>query len=338
MDTVKLESIARALVKKGKGILAADESSGTIKKRFDAISVSSTEENRFFYRHLLLTTNGIEDFISGVILFDETIRQSDKTGLPLPELLNKKGILPGIKVDNGAKDMPGFPEEKYTEGLDDLRPRLVEYRKLGAQFAKWRSVITIGENIPSIQCIKTNAHGLALYAAQCQDIGLVPIVEPEVLMDGNHSIKQCEEATAETLKSVFYELKNHKVHLEGILLKPNMILPGKTCPEQATTQDVAMATLRCFQRNVPGSVPGIVFLSGGQTPQQATQNLNTMNVLSNAPWQLSFSYGRALQESTLKTWSGNNSNAEKAQQEFYHRAKCTGAARNGQYNENMEIK
>ena len=279
MDTVKLESIARALVKKGKGILAADESSGTIKKRFDTISVSSTEETRSFYRHLLFTTNGIEDFISGVILFDETIRQSDKTGLPLPEILNKKGILPGIKVDKGAKDMPGFPEEKYTEGLDDLRPRLVEYQKLGAHFAKWRSVITIGGNIPSIQCIKTNAHGLALYAAHCQDVGLVPIVEPEVLMDGTHTIKQCEEATAETLQSVFYELKNNKVHLEGILLKPNMILPGKTCSEQATTQDIAMATLRCFQRNVPVSVPGIVFLSGGQTPQQATQNLNTINVI-----------------------------------------------------------
>jgi len=338
MDTVKLESIAQALVKKGKGILAADESSGTIKKRFDTISASSTEENRFFYRHLLFTTNGIEDFISGVILFDETIRQSDKTGLPLPEILNKKGILPGIKVDKGAKDMPGFPEEKYTEGLDDLRPRLVEYQKLGAHFAKWRSVITIGGNIPSIQCIKTNAHGLALYAAHCQDVGLVPIVEPEVLMDGTHTIKQCEEATAETLQSVFYELKNNKVHLEGILLKPNMILPGKTCPEQATTRDVAIATLRCFQRNVPVSVPGIVFLSGGQTPQQATQNLNTINVLTNAPWQLSFSYGRALQESTLKTWSGNDANAEKAQQEFYHRAKCTSAARDGQYNKNMEIK
>ena len=205
MDTVKLESIAQALVKKGKGILAADESSGTIKKRFDTISVNSTEQNRFFYRHLLFTTDGIEDFISGVILFDETIRQSDKTSLPLPEILNKKGILPGIKVDKGAKDMPGFPEEKYTEGLDDLRPRLVEYQKLGAHFAKWRSVITIGETIPSIQCIKANAHGLALYAAYCQDVGLVPIVEPEILMEGTHTIKQCEEATAQTLKSVFYE-------------------------------------------------------------------------------------------------------------------------------------
>ena len=337
MDTVKLESIACALVKKGKGILAADESSGTIKKRFDTISVSSTEENRLFYRHLLFTTNRIENFISGVILFDETIRQSDQTGRPLSEILNKKGILPGIKVDKGAKDMPGFPGEKHTEGLDDLRTRLVEYQKLGAHFAKWRSVITIGENNPSTQCIKTNAHSLALYAAHCQDVGLVPIVEPEVLMDGSHTIRQCEEATAETLKSVFYELKEHKVHLEGILLKPNMILSGKTCSEQATTQEIALATIRCFQNNVPDSVPGIVFLSGGQTPQQATQNLNTMNTLGEFPWQLSFSYGRALQESTLKAWSGNDSNAAKAQEKFYHRAKCTGAARDGQYNKNMEI-
>lgn len=336
MDTAKLESVAHALVRKGKGILAADESSGTIKKRFDSIHLKSTEQNRLFYRRMLFTTRGIEDFISGVILFDETIRQTGPDGIPLCEILARKGVLPGIKVDKGAKDMAGFPGEKITEGLDGLRERLAEYRDLGARFAKWRSVITIGEDIPSRQCIDGNARGLAAYAALCQESGLVPIVEPEVLMDGAHTIGRCQEVTADTLMSVFYELHRHRVHLEGILLKPNMVISGKKCPVQAGASEVAAATIGCFRRCVPAAVPGIVFLSGGQTPLQATENLQAMNALGPSPWQLSFSYGRALQETTLKAWKGQPENSDKAQATFFHRSKCTGAARDGQYEPLME--
>lgn len=336
MDTAKLESIARTLVNKGKGILAADESSGTIKKRFDSIRVESTEKNRLFYRHMLFTTKGISDFISGVILFDETIHQTNHDGVPLHELLIRQGILPGIKVDKGAKEMAGFPGEKITEGLDGLRDRLLNYRDLGARFAKWRSVITIAGDIPTSQCINSNARGLAIYAALCQEVGLVPIVEPEVLMDGTHDLERCEQITAETLVSVFSELHHHRVHLEGILLKPNMVVSGKTCAKQAPTSEVAQATIRCFKRVIPSSVPGIVFLSGGQTPKQATENLNAINAIGTSPWQLSFSYGRALQEAPLKTWGGQESNFTKAQEIFYHRSKCTAAARDGHYRPVME--
>lgn len=336
MDTAKLESVARALVRKGKGILAADESSGTIKKRFDSIQVKSTEPNRLFYRRMLFTTPGMEDFISGVILFDETLRQVGPDGVPLCQILAGKGVHPGIKVDKGAKALAGFPGEKITEGLDGLRERLAEYRDLGARFAKWRSVITIGEGIPSRSCIDGNARGLAGYAALCQEAGLVPIVEPEVLMDGAHTIERCEEVTADTLTTVFFELHRHRVHLEGILLKPNMVISGKGCPVQAGATEVAEATLRCFRRSVPAAVPGIVFLSGGQTPLQATENLQAMNALGPSPWQLSFSYGRALQETTLKAWNGRAENAGQAQATFHHRSKCTGAARDGQYNPVME--
>lgn len=336
MDTAKLESIARTLVNKGKGILAADESSGTIKKRFDSIRVESTEKNRLFYRHMLFTTEGIRNFISGVILFDETIHQTNQDGVPLHELLTRQGILPGIKVDKGAKEMAGFPGEKITEGLDGLRDRLLNYRDLGARFAKWRSVITINGDIPTSQCINSNARGLAIYAALCQEVGLVPIVEPEVLMDGPHDLERCEQVTADTLVSVFSELHHHRVHLEGILLKPNMVISGKTCAKQAHTSEVAQATIRCFRRVIPSSVPGIVFLSGGQTPKQAAENLNAINAIGRAPWQLSFSYGRALQEAPLKTWGGEENNFTKAQEIFYHRSKCTAAARDGHYQPAME--
>lgn len=336
MNIDELKSVAKALVSKGKGILAADESSGTIKKRFDSINVESKEENRRSYRELLFTTNGAEEFISGVILFDETIRQKNESGIPLSQVLSQQGIIPGIKVDKGAKDLAGFSEEKVTEGLDGLRERLAEYRDLGAKFAKWRAVIAIGQGIPTQFCMDANAHALARYAALCQEAGLVPIVEPEVLMDGNHTIESCEEVTTTTLKSVFSELKNHRVALEGILLKPNMVLSGKDCPEQAPVTEVAEATIRCFRQVIPEGLPGIVFLSGGQSPQEATEHLNAMNALGNQPWELSFSYGRALQEPVLKAWLGQAANVAKAQETFYHRAKCNGAARHGNYSPDME--
>lgn len=336
MTTYKLSSIAQSLVHAGKGILAADESSPTIKKRFDSIKVPSTEENRRSYREILFTTPGIEEFISGVILFDETIRQNASDGTPLPKVLSNKGIIPGIKVDKGAKAFAGFPGEKVTEGLDGLRDRLVEYRELGAQFAKWRAVITIGDGIPSRACIDANAHALARYAALCQEAELVPIVEPEVLMDGNHDIERCEEVTTLTLKRVFAELYEHRVILEGMLLKPNMVISGKGCPQQASVDEVAEATLRCMRRSVPAAVPGLVFLSGGQSPEQATKNLNRMNA-TGQPWELSFSYGRALQQPALAAWQGKSSNAPLVQKALYHRAKCNGAARYGNYTTEMEV-
>lgn len=336
MSNQHLESIARALVQKGKGILAADESSGTIKKRFESIRTESTEESRRSYRELLFSTHGIEEFISGVILFDETVRQTAISGDPFPRVLSGKGIIPGIKVDTGAKGLPGFPGEKVTEGLDGLRERLAGYRELGARFAKWRAVITIGKGIPTRFCIDANAHALARYAALCQEAGLVPIVEPEVLMDGDHEIGRCEEVTEATLSTVFSHLLEHRVKLEGILLKPNMVLSGKSCPVQAGVQEVSEATVRCFRRVVPAAVPGIVFLSGGQTPEQATENLNAMNAMGSHPWELSFSYGRALQEPALKAWQGKATNVVDAQQAFYHRARCNGAARYGNYSRSME--
>jgi len=331
-----LNSIARAMVAPGKGILAADESSGTIKKRFDSIGVSSTEENRRGYRDMLFTTEGAEGFISGVILYDETLRQSSADGTPFPEVLDKKGIIPGIKVDTGAKDLAGAPGEQVTEGLDGLRERFAEYHGLGARFSKWRAVITIGDGIPSDYCISVNAHALGRYAALSQEAGIVPIVEPEVLMDGDHTIERCYEVTSRTLKRVFEELYDQRVGLEGMLLKPNMVLSGKECPQQASVKEVAEATVRLFREVVPAAVPGIVFLSGGQSDEVATAHLNAMNQIGPHPWELSFSYGRALQAPALKAWGGKAETIEAGKKAFYHRAKLNGAARYGKYSEAME--
>jgi len=336
MDVQELEGTAAAIVAEGKGILAADESDSTIKKRFDSIGVESTEENRRAYRDLLFTTEGVEEYISGVILFDETIRQSSADGTPFPELLESRGVIPGIKVDKGAKPLALAEGETITEGLDGLRDRLEEYRGLGARFAKWRAVISIGESIPSEYCIWTNAHALARYAALSQEAGLVPIVEPEVLMDGDHTIERSFEVTSHTLHAVFTELRDQRVHPEGILLKPNMVLSGYECPEQASHDKVAAETIRCFKRHVPGAVPGIVFLSGGQSDEDATANLNAMNAIGEHPWQLSFSYGRALQTPALKAWGGKEENVEVAQHAYYHRAKMNSAARTGMYAPEME--
>jgi fructose-bisphosphate aldolase, class I len=336
MDFQQLEQTARALVAEGKGILAADESDSTIKKRFDSIDVESTEENRRAYRDLLFTTEGVEDYISGVILFDETIRQSSSDGTPFAQLLQSRGIIPGIKVDKGAKPLALAEGETVTEGLDGLRERLQEYHGLGARFAKWRAVITIGKTIPSEYCLWTNAHALARYAALSQEAGLVPIVEPEVLMDGDHTIQRSFEVTSHTLHAVFTELRDQRIHPEGILLKPNMVLSGYDSSEQASHEQVAAETIRCFERHVPAAVPGIVFLSGGQSDEDATANLNAMNALGEHPWQLSFSYGRALQAPALKAWLGKEENVEAAQRAFHHRAKMNGAARTGMYAPAME--
>jgi fructose-bisphosphate aldolase class I len=336
MALQQLEATARALVADGKGILAADESSGTIKKRLDSIGVESTEENRRAYRDLLFTTEGAEEFISGVILYDETIRQSSADGTRFPELLAGRGVIPGIKVDNGAKPLAGAPGETITEGLDGLRERLEEYRELGARFTKWRAVITIGDGIPSQYCLWTNAHALARYAALSQEAGLVPIVEPEVLMDGSHSLEVSYSVTSRTLNAVFTELHDQRVELEGMLLKPNMVLSGYDSSDQASTEEVAEQTLRCLRHNVPAAVPGIVFLSGGQTDEDATAHLNAMNALGPHPWELSFSYGRALQAPALRAWRGQAESVEDAQKAFYRRAKFNGAARSGSYAPEME--
>jgi fructose-bisphosphate aldolase class I len=330
-----LEATARALVAPGKGILAADESSGTIKKRFDSIKVESTEDSRRAYRELLFTTKGCEEFISGVILYDETIRQKASDGTPLPKLLEKKGVIPGIKVDKGTKKLP-FTDEKITEGLDGLRERLVEYRGLGARFAKWRAVIDIGDGRPSDLCLETNAHALARYAALCVEEGLVPIVEPEVLMDGTHTIERAYAVTERTLQLVFGALAAQRVPLEQMLLKPNMVLSGYSCTQQASVREVAEQTLRCFRRTVPAAVPGVVFLSGGQSDEAATAHLNEMNAIGGVPWQVSFSYGRALQAPALKAWGGKAEHVAAAQRAFYHRARLNGAARYGRYTEAME--
>lgn len=331
-----LEETARALVAPGKGILAADESGGTIEKRFTSINVTSTEDNRRDYRELLFRTAGVDEFISGVILFDETLRQNAKDGTSLVKVLEGAGIIPGIKVDKGAKDLFAAKGEKVTEGLDGLRERLEEYRGMGARFAKWRAVITIGDGIPSDYCLDANAHALARYAALCVEQGLVPIVEPEVIMDGGHTIERCYEVTERALEKVFGELYAQRVPLEQILLKPNMVLSGSTCKKQASVREVAEATLRCFGRTVPAAVPGVVFLSGGQSDELATAHLNEMNKLGGGPWQLSFSYGRALQAPALKAWVGKAENVEAAQKALYHRARCNGSARSGSYSEAME--
>jgi len=331
-----LHETARALVADDRGILAADESSGTIEKRFDSIELESTEENRRAYRDMLFTTPDLEQFVSGVILFDETIRQSSADGTPFPQLLAGKGIIPGIKVDTGAKDLAGAPGEKVTEGLDGLRDRLEEYVGLGARFAKWRAVITIGDGIPTSYCIHTNAHALARYAALCQEQGLVPIVEPEVLMDADNDIETCYQATRRTLHATFHELHHQRVDLEGILLKPNMVISGKGSATQASAEEVAGWTLRCFHETVPAAVPGIVFLSGGQSDEQASENLNAINSRGPQPWALSFSYGRALQAPALKAWAGSADNVGAGQSFLALRARCNSAAVAGRYSAEME--
>jgi fructose-bisphosphate aldolase class I len=332
----ELAEIARAMVAPGKGILAADESSPTIKKRFDSIGAESTEENRRAYRQMLFTTPGAEQHVSGVILFDETLRQSSDDGTPFPKLLSEKGIIPGIKVDKGAKVLAGAKGEQVTEGLDGLRERLAEYHSLGARFAKWRAVINIGDGIPSDYCLDANAHALARYAALCQEQGIVPIVEPEVIMDGGHSQERCYEVTDRALRKLFAELYQQRVDLTGTILKPNMIVSGTKNATQANVRQVAEETLRCFRNTVPAELPGIVFLSGGQSDKDATAHLNEMNKLGGGPWQLSFSYGRALQAAPLKAWAGKAANIEAGKKAYLHRAKCNGAARSGSYTAEME--
>lgn len=337
MAMEQLRATAEAIVEPGRGILAADESLPTIEKRFKSIDVPSTEENRRAYRQMLFTTKGVGEYVSGVILFDETIRQKTEDGVPFPQALSEAGVIPGIKVDKGAKALAGFPGEKVTEGLDGLRDRLAEYRELGARFTKWRAVIAIGEGLPTAYCIEANAHALARFAALSQEAGLVPIVEPEVLMDGDHTVERCEEVTVSTLSTVFYQLQQHRVVFEGMLLKPNMVLSGKGCPTQASVGDVAEATVRALRSAVPAAVPGIVFLSGGQGPELATEHLNAMNALGEQPWELSFSYGRALQEAALKAWKGDGANVGAGQRALLHRAKLCGAARHGKYSKAMEV-
>ncbi len=332
MTAASLAETAKAIVADGKGILAADESFPTIKKRFDPLGIESTEDNRRSYREMLFRAPEAEKYISGVILFDETIRQKAADGTSLVELLESRGIIPGIKVDGGAKPLAGHPDETVTEGLDGLRARLEDYAGLGARFTKWRAVYRIDEEIPTAACLSANAHALARYAALAQDAGLVPIVEPEVLMDGEHDIDICDMVTEEVLRGVYAELAIQDVELEGTLLKPNMVLSGKDCAEQASVQEVAERTVRCLKRAVPAAVPGIVFLSGGQSDEQATEHLNAMNKLGESlPWKLSFSYGRALQAAPLKAWAGKTENVGAAQQAYLDRAKANGEAALGRY-------
>ena len=336
MNLQELALTAHQLVANNRGILAADESTSTIEKRFKAIGVVSTEEHRRAYREMLFATPGVEKFISGVIMYDETIRQKTRSGVPFAEFQRKLGIVPGIKVDKGAKPLAGSPAEKITEGLDGLRERLQEYHGLGARFAKWRAVIDIAEGIPTDYCIRANAQALARYAALCQEAGLVPIVEPEVLMDGGHTLERCAEVTSVTLKTVFDELYSHRVALEGMLLKPNMVISGMKCPVQAGVEQVARETVRILKERVPAAVPGIVFLSGGQSAELATAHLNAMNALGAAPWALSFSYGRALQAPALTAWKGQEAGVAAGQKACHHRAQCNSAACAGTYSSGME--
>jgi len=339
MSWNSLPEIANGMVEKGRGILAADESTPTCTKRFDSIGVESTEANRNAYRDMLFTTSGMEEFISGVILFDETLRQSTlKDGTPFPEYLTNLNVIPGIKVDKGAHNLPGTEGEKVTEGLDGLDARLKEYYELGARFAKWRAVITINESEPSSTCVAANAHALARYAALCQENGIVPIVEPEILMDGSHTIEDSFVVTEEVLHSVFYELYGQNVLLEGMILKPNMVLSGYKCSEQASVDEVAEMTVTVLKRCVPSAVPGIAFLSGGQSNEDATAHLNSMNKIldNNSPWNLTYSYGRALQAPALDAWRGKEENVLAAQDAFYKRAKLNSLATKGDYSEDME--
>jgi fructose-bisphosphate aldolase class I len=337
MSTHRLEETVETLLAPGKGILAADETVGTISNRFEALGIKSTEESRRTYREMLFSTPGLSEFVSGVIMYDETIRQKNSRDVPLADAMAREGIIPGIKVDTSAKPLAGCPEEKVTEGLDGLRERLQEYRELGARFAKWRAVILIKDTLPSETCVEVNAQALGRYAVLCQEQGLVPIVEPEVLMEGSHTAARAEEVTGKVLDRVFRALYLQRVALEGMLLKPNMVLAGKDCREQTSVAEVATATLRCLRRHVPPAVPGIVFLSGGQTERVATEHLNVMNTVPDAcPWRLTFSYGRALQDPALAAWGGKPSGISVGQQALYHRARCNSAASLGNYDESME--
>jgi fructose-bisphosphate aldolase class I len=336
MNRNELERIAHAMVDTGRGILAADESTNTIKKRFDKIKLESTEENRRAYREMLFTAPDAQKYISGVILYDETLRQSTKGGERFADLLTRLGIVPGIKVDAGTKPLPNFPGEVITEGLDGLAGRLAEYHKLGARFAKWRAVIDIADGIPTRTCIESNAELLARYATLCQEAGIVPIVEPEVLMDGAHSIERCEEVTSAVLQEVFDRLYAHRVYLEGMILKPNMVISGQKNGSRAAPAQVAEATVRVLKRHVPAAVPGIAFLSGGQSEAEATHHLDLMNRMGGLPWALSFSYGRALQATSLSTWGGKPENVAAGQREFIKRAKLNGLAAVGKYDAGLE--
>lgn len=332
----KLIDTAKAMVANNKGLLAIDESSPTCNKRFAKLEIPQTEECRRAYRELIITTPGLGEFISGLILYDETIRQQKKDGTPFMQVIADAGIIPGIKVDMGAEALAGHPGETVTEGLDGLRDRLQLYAQMGARFAKWRAVLTIGADIPSRGCIEANAHALARYAALCQEAGLVPIVEPEVLMAGAHTLEQCGEVTAKVLQTVFYQLYSQRVMLEGIILKPNMVLPGLTCSQPASVEEVAEATVQCLLRTVPAAVSGIAFLSGGQSGELASAHLNAMNLRFKAPWALTFSFGRAIQQPALELWHGKESNLLAAQQALLHRGSCNGAARQGEYKAAME--
>jgi fructose-bisphosphate aldolase class I len=336
MKTNTIESTIQAVLAPGKGILAADESFPTIGKRFKELGIESTEDNRRSYRELLFTAPGIADSISGVILFDETIHQKTSTGVPMPELLAALGIVPGIKVDEGTADLPGFEGEKFTQGLDGLRERLAEYYKLGARFTKWRAVFSIGESLPTEACIRGNARTHALFAALSQEAGLVPIVEPEILMDGDHTIEQCETVSTHVLQRTFEELSEQRVSLEKMILKTGMILSGSDSPRQAGTRDVVDATVRCFRRTVPAAVPGIVFLSGGQEDVPATERLNAIAGVAGLPWKITFSYGRALQDAPMKAWAGVPGNIPAAQKALSHRARCNGLAAKASYSEKVE--
>ncbi|MGH8442166.1 MAG: class I fructose-bisphosphate aldolase [Nevskiaceae bacterium] len=336
MNVKTLHETALGMVARGRGILAADESTATIGKRFEAIKVENTEENRRGYREMMFTASGMEKYTSGVIFYEETLFQKSADGTPFPKLLAKKGVTPGIKVDKGAKELAGAPGELITEGLDGLRERLAKYKEAGARFAKWRGVITIGNGIPSDYCIQTNAHALARYAALCQEQDIVPIVEPEVLMDGDNTIEACEDVTAVTLQTVFDELYRQRINLEGMILKPNMVIAGKKCKVQADRKAVAAATLRTLKRYVPASVPGIAFLSGGQSDEDATAHLDEMNKVGGGPWTLSFSYGRALQAAAQKAWAGRRENVAAGQRAYIHRARMNSLAATGQWEQTLE--
>ncbi len=337
MTSQGLQATAKAMVAKGKGILAMDESNPTCGRRFKKPGIENTIENRRAWRELLLTTPRLADYISGAILYDETIRQATSDGIPFPQYMGQCGIIPGIKVDTGAKDLTGFPGEKVTEGLDGLRERLAEYKGMGARFAKWRAVITIGKGIPTRACIHANAHALARYAALCQEAGIVPIVEPEVLIDGDHTIDRCYEVSSDTLRAVFAEIEEQRVLLEGMVLKPSMVISGLDCPQQARVKEVAEKTVECLLKNLPENLAGVAFLSGGQSNELATAHLNAMNTMYRGlPWPLTFSYARALQQPALEGWRGEKANVTAAQKRLYHRAKLNGAASLGQYSEAME--
>ncbi len=333
---MSVEEIAKLMVAKGKGILAADESTGTMEKRLKSVGVECTEKNRLHFRETLFSSNSMKTCISGVILFDETIRQKSNNGTPIPELLKQNGAIPGIKVDKGAKLLAGSDKEKVTEGLDGLRERMKEYYELGARFAKWRAVYSISSNHPSEQCIKSNAHALARYASIVQEAKMVPIVEPEVLMDGDHTIEKCYEVSSKVLKECYKELKIHNVNLKGTVLKPNMIIPGSGCKTKVSTDEIAKKTLECLKLNVPSEVPGIAFLSGGQSEVEATKNLNAINKINSTSFNFTFSYGRALQQSALKTWAKSMDDVNKIQQVFNHRAKMNGASTEAKWDEKLE--